>query len=224
MRWCGAAGTLRPALALLALVATGPTASAELALLDNGQVLKVAAWRDEGPLLVLRLVGGGEVGVAPERLRAMLPDEIDDPQTAELQDGGSVSGSPVERVGLESLAFRVAEKHGVDPALVLAVIAVESAFQPAAVSPKGARGLMQLMPATARDLGVSDAFDPEQNLDGGVRHLRELLGRYDGDLSRALAAYNAGAASVERHGGVPPFRETREYVAAVMQRYRGGSE
>jgi soluble lytic murein transglycosylase-like protein len=129
---------------------------------------------------------------------------------------------PVARPALRELAASVAARHGVDPGLVLAVIAVESAFHPSAVSPKGARGLMQLMPATAAELGVSDAFDPEQNLDGGVRHLRELLRRYQGDLTRTLAAYNAGAASVERHGGVPPWPETRDYVAAVLRRYHEG--
>jgi len=102
---------------------------------------------------------------------------------------------------------------------VLAVVGVESAFRPEAVSSKGAQGLMQLMPGTAASLGVDDAFDPEQNLDGGVRHLGALLARYGGDLTRALAAYNAGEGAVARHQGVPPFRETREYVKRVLERY-----
>jgi soluble lytic murein transglycosylase-like protein len=98
---------------------------------------------------------------------------------------------------------------------------VESAFQARAVSPKGASGLMQLMPATASSLGVQDALDPAENLDGGTRHLGSLLTLYGGDLRRALAAYNAGEGAVARHGGVPPYRETRAYVRKVLERYEG---
>ena len=103
-----------------------------------------------------------------------------------------------------------------------AVVGVESGFQPQAVSPKGAQGLMQLMPATARDLGVADPFDPAANLDGGSRYLSSLVARYDGDLTKALAAYNAGMGAVARHGGVPPYTETRNYVRKVLGRYQGG--
>ena len=114
---------------------------------------------------------------------------------------------------------RTAARHGVDPRLVEAVVRVESAGDPGAVSPKGALGLMQLMPARAAALGVQDAFDPAANLDGGVRHLRDLLARYDGNLSLALAAYNAGEAAVRAHGGIPPFPETRAYVRKVLALY-----
>ncbi len=103
----------------------------------------------------------------------------------------------------------------------MAVVSVESGFRPQAVSPKGAQGLMQLMPRTASSLGVADAFDPAQNLDGGTRHLGQLLTLYGGDLVRALAAYNAGEGAVVRHGGVPPYRETRAYVKKVLEQYRG---
>lgn len=112
--------------------------------------------------------------------------------------------------------------EGVDPALVEAVVAVESAFSPRAVSHKGAMGLMQLMPQTARLLGVSNAFDPRENLIAGTRHLRDLLHLFRGDLPRALAAYNAGASAVITHGGIPPYRETREYVRLVLARYQPG--
>jgi soluble lytic murein transglycosylase-like protein len=101
------------------------------------------------------------------------------------------------------------------------VVAVESGFRPDAVSPKGAQGLMQLMPGTARELGVKDTLNPQDNLDGGVRHLSGLLALYGGDLQRALAAYNAGAGAVARHGGLPPYRETRDYVRRVLERYGG---
>jgi soluble lytic murein transglycosylase-like protein len=116
--------------------------------------------------------------------------------------------------------METARRHGLDPDLVLAVVAVESAFRPDAVSSKGARGLMQLMPKTAAELGVKDALDPAENLDGGSRYLLFLLTLYDGDLEKALAAYNAGMGAVSRHRGVPPYRETQAYVKKVLEHYR----
>jgi hypothetical protein len=109
------------------------------------------------------------------------------------------------------------QRYGVPEELISAVIRVESAFNPRAVSHKGARGLMQLMPGTAAMLGVRDSFDPRENIDGGVRHLRGLIERFGGDLSLALAAYNAGEQAVLRHRGVPPYAETRDYVTRVLQ-------
>jgi soluble lytic murein transglycosylase-like protein len=126
----------------------------------------------------------------------------------------------------DAYAREIAEasaRYAVPERLIWAVIRVESGFDRRAVSPKGAQGLMQLMPQTAAALGVKNAFDPEQNLDGGTRHLAALVQSYGGDLKRALAAYNAGAGAVQRHGGVPPFPETRDYVSKVMKRYRNGS-
>ena len=112
----------------------------------------------------------------------------------------------------------IAREHGVSPALVEAVVRTESGFDPAAVSPKGARGLMQLMPRTAAALGVVDRFDPRENIRGGVRHLRFLLERYQGSVALALAAYNAGESAVETHRGVPPYPETQQYVQRVLRR------
>ncbi|UCF81824.1 MAG: lytic transglycosylase domain-containing protein [Acidobacteriota bacterium] len=122
----------------------------------------------------------------------------------------------------DSLIEEMSEHHGADPRLVRAVVRVESNFDPAAVSRAGAMGLMQLMPLTARQYGTENPFDPKQNLDAGIRHLQSLLEKYD-DLSFALAAYNAGGEAVERYGGVPPFRETQNYVRRVLQFYRGGA-
>jgi hypothetical protein len=109
-----------------------------------------------------------------------------------------------------------AERHGVPEGLISAVIRVESGFNAQAVSRKGARGLMQLMPGTASMLGVRDSFDPRQNIDGGVRHLRGLIDRFGNDLKLALAAYNAGEQAVLNHRGIPPYPETRDYVTKVL--------
>jgi soluble lytic murein transglycosylase-like protein len=114
----------------------------------------------------------------------------------------------------------VAPSTGLEPQLLVAVISTESGFRAKAVSAKGAQGLMQLMPATARRLGVTDPFDPEQNVRGGARYLTELLRLFNGDLPLALAAYNAGENAVLKHGrAIPPYPETRQYVARVMEKY-----
>ncbi|MEX2209199.1 MAG: transglycosylase SLT domain-containing protein [Myxococcota bacterium] len=115
---------------------------------------------------------------------------------------------------------RASKDHGVSAALVKAVIAAESGFDPFAVSRKGAQGLMQLMPKTARDLGVDDALDPWQNIDGGTRYLGKMIDRFPGRLSLAVAAYNAGPEAVTRHQGVPPYQETRTYVKRVLRYYK----
>ena len=133
------------------------------------------------------------------------------------------TGRPTTPQELDRLVQSTAEKHRVDPRLVRAVIATESNWNAAAVSRKGAQGLMQLIPGTAQQLGVADAFDPAQNVDGGVRYLAMMLDRYNGDLPRALAAYNAGPGAVDRSGGVPRFQETRNYVQKVTSAYLGGT-
>jgi soluble lytic murein transglycosylase len=129
----------------------------------------------------------------------------------------------VARPTLTEVIRIVAERHGVPEQLVSAVIRVESGFNPRAVSPKGARGLMQLMPETASILGVRDSFDPGENIDGGVRHLRGLLERYGNNLPLVLAAYNAGEGAVNTHGGIPPYPETRAYVGRILSMLGGES-
>jgi len=119
-----------------------------------------------------------------------------------------------------SLAHQLAERHGVDHRLVESLVEMESRFDSEAISRAGAMGLMQLMPAVAREYGVADPFDPWDNLDAGIRYLRKLLVRYDGDLERTLAAYNAGPGAVDRYDGIPPYTETRDYVRRVLYRYR----
>lgn len=126
--------------------------------------------------------------------------------------------------GYGTLISDAARRHGVDPALVAGVIESESGFNARATSSAGAKGLMQLMDGTARSLGVSDPYDPGQNINGGTKFLRQLLDRYNGDSRLALAAYNAGGGAVDRYGGVPPYPETQRYVPRVLaaaDRYRG---
>jgi soluble lytic murein transglycosylase-like protein len=120
---------------------------------------------------------------------------------------------------LHQMVQETAQKHDVDPALVSAVISTESNWNTSALSRKGAQGLMQLVPETAQKLGVFNAWDPQQNIDGGVRYLHMLLDRYNGDLPKTLAAYNAGPSAVDRWGGVPNYPETQEYVRKVTHTY-----
>jgi len=131
----------------------------------------------------------------------------------------SGSAKSVPTPALNQVVNSASAAYHLDPDLVNSVIHAESGFNSRAVSPKGARGLMQLMPGTANQLGVNDAFDPQANVTGGSRYLRELLERYNFDLVKALAAYNAGPQRVEQYRGVPPFRETRAYVARIVHEY-----
>ena len=134
----------------------------------------------------------------------------------------SATQSKVE--GFRSLIDQAARRHNIDTALLSAVVEVESAGNPRAISPVGAQGLAQLMPATARELGVEDPLDPAQNLDGAAKYLRQLLGRFQGDVAKALAAYNAGAGNVQKYGGIPPFAETQAYVPKVLSAYGAYSQ
>lgn len=133
--------------------------------------------------------------------------------------GGERRASAGTAGSMQRLIRDVSDRYRLDPGLVSAVISVESGFDPSAVSPKGARGLMQLMPATAREYGVKDVHDPRQNIEGGVAYLSDLTRRYDGNLKLALAAYNAGPTAVGEAGGVPGFPETIQYLERIEARY-----
>lgn len=201
-------------------------ASAELVTLTTGRTLSVRSVRIDGETAVLALRGGGEVECNVTLLKTVAPDEVPYPEPEDLTAAASVAAPARQRLTLAQMAGTesrpylplieaAALRHQVDPRLVHAVITVESRFQARARSRKGAMGLMQLMPATARELQVRNPFDPATNIDAGVRHLRQLLDRFDVQL--AVAAYNAGAGAVRRFGGVPPFRETQSYVRQVLQ-------
>ena len=137
-----------------------------------------------------------------------------------LEPGPLPSRSRLAPASVEQLIEAFAAEHGLDSALIKAVIKTESNFNPRAVSRKGAQGLMQLMPATIGRLSVGDAFDPHENIGAGVRYLRQFLDQFEGDLTLALAAYNAGENAVLRYRGVPPYPETRDYVRRVQSHYR----
>lgn len=139
-----------------------------------------------------------------------------------IGDATEEKKSPQEEESLppyHSIILQAADRHDIDPALICAVIMAESSYNPNAVSKSGARGLMQLMPKTARALGVKDSLNPEHNINGGAKYIRQLLDRFDGNVKLALAAYNAGSRYVKKYRGIPPFRETQNYVKKVMSYY-----
>ncbi len=141
------------------------------------------------------------------------------------KDGGTISSTPSAQTAnapgdhLDSIVQQAAERHNLDPALVKAVISTESGWNPTAISRKGAVGLMQLIPATAERFGVGNAFDPAQNVEGGTSYLKSLLDHYNGDLTKSLAAYNAGERAVDQSGGIPAYPETERYVQKVTDAY-----
>lgn len=138
-------------------------------------------------------------------------------QTVARVSPDSQQGAPNPRVPFYGIIVEAAARYEVDPHLIRAIILAESGYNPKAKSKKGARGLMQLMPATAEELGVQNIYDPEENIDGGVRYFRILLDRFDGDVQLALAAYNAGSRHVRNYEGIPPFKATQHYVEKVLQ-------
>jgi hypothetical protein len=192
---------------------------AELVILGGGDLLKVEDYEVQDDRILLELAAGGRMTLPLSRVSHIVDDEIggEEPVATPGFKIGFEESQPVPDAPYGSLIHATARRHSLNPDLVTAMIRQESAFDAGAISPRGARGLMQLMPDTALRFGVAadDLHDPEKNLEAGVRYLSWLTRRFDGDLDRVLAAFNAGEGTVDRYQGVPPYRETREYVRRI---------
>ena len=211
-------------LALL-LLATGAASAGEYAVLSGGGRMRAERHEMDGARVKL-YIGTGYIEMPASEVTRFEADETpvpapapEPPPLAQVETSAPPASPPPSPV---ELADAAADKYGLPRRLVRSVMEAESGFQPDAVSPKGAIGLMQLMPETAQTLGA-DPRDPAQNVDAGVRYLSDLLNRYNGGLWRALAAYNAGPAAVDKYQWVPPYRETIDYVKRIDRAYEGGS-
>jgi len=196
------------AISVLALASVSAS-SAEVAILQNGFFIRFE--RREPREALTRLY----FGASPNSYVEVATDQIVRFEEEELPPA-SQALEPTPPATLKEMVSAASSSNNLDPDLIMILIRAESGFNAKAVSPKGALGLMQLMPETASRMGVSDPFDPAANLQGGARYLRELLDRYHNDLTRALAAYNAGPRKVEQYQGVPPYAETKMYIAKVI--------
>jgi hypothetical protein len=214
---------------LLTLIAGGLLAAscglAELVVFQEGRVVKADSYRVIGDQLEIGLAGGGSYLVDLDRVERIVDDEVAVPDVVVREAGGVAPNydlsyredrKPLFNTPYDRVIAAESKRYGVDASLVSALIRAESNYEPRAVSRKGARGLMQLMPATARRLSVAYPFDPVSNVRGGVRYLKELLDRFDHRPELILAAYNAGENAVESYGGVPPYRETVGYVKRIL--------
>jgi hypothetical protein len=193
---------------LLACIVCAGSARADYFLLRSGARMNVSSWELIGDHYRIQ-VSGGTAELAYADVVSIEPEEIFVPAPR----------MPLDQAPFGQLIRDISAKYGVDSDLVFSVVAAESNFNPKAVSRRGARGLMQLLPTTASRLGVSDIFDPKQNVDAGTRYLRDLLRQYQGDLALTLAAYNAGPRAVQHYGRVPPYNETIAYVRAIRKTY-----
>jgi len=197
------------AIAVLGCLAASRPARADYVVLRSGARLNVTGYEILGDKYRLH-VQGGTAEVPVDDIVAIEPEEVFEPNPEPL----------TEKTPFQKLILAAAAKYQMDPDLIHSVISIESNFNPKAVSPKNARGLMQLMPRTAEYLGVKNCLDPEQNIDAGTRYLRDLLTKYKNNLTLALAAYNAGPDSVDKHGRrVPPYLETMKYVQRIAKTY-----
>ena len=202
-------------LAGLAALAVPAGARAEIVRLTTGATMSVKSAKVEGDMMVIVLRSGGEMRAPRSLVAEVLPDEVlhaDESTTFTLP----AYEAPKLAVTVPEMIDQIAGQFGVPLSLAHALIQVESNYRPDAVSPKGAMGLMQLMPATAKQYAVDDPFDPLQNISAGMQHLKGLLDKFGNRTASALAAYNAGEAAVLRYGGIPPYRETQDYVRRIM--------
>jgi membrane-bound lytic murein transglycosylase B len=223
-------------LPLIALVALASPAGASIALFVDGRAMKISAFKviSENDMQ-LTLKSGGAITVPLTRIDRVIDDEVVPPAIVEEvkkaveKDGGIFptrswryddKRGPIFKSKFDKLIVEAAKKFDVDAALVSAVIKAESDFNARELSDKGARGLMQLMPSTAERFGVTDSYDPVANIYGGVRYLRWLLQTFNGNADLAVAAYNAGEGNVWKYNGVPPFRETINYINRIAKHVR----
>lgn len=198
-------------------------ASADIVRLTNGRTMHVDSARFEGDVVILLMRGGGEIRAPKALVDEFLPEEIPWARDAALEALASSPTAAAPRMApgvLRGMVEQAARRASLDVKLAQAVVRVESNYEPLAISRRGAMGLMQIMPTVARTYAVRDPYDPQQNLEAGMRHLVTLLKRFRGDVRRALAAYNAGEGAVSRYGGVPPYRETQVYVSRIMASIR----
>jgi Soluble lytic murein transglycosylase and related regulatory proteins (some contain LysM/invasin domains) len=222
---------IRTALLAAALVMSALPLSADIVLLTNGRTMKVAAYQADGDFIDLALPTGGKVTLPIDRVERIVDDEVV-PEVAQAAPGEpkkkvfpqrswryTESSRPLFSSKFDKLIDEASRKFDIDAALVSAVIKAESDYNPRTVSRKGARGLMQLMPATAERFGVTNSFDPVANIYGGTRYLRWLLETFEGDADLAVAAYNAGEGNVWKYEGVPPFRETVNYIQRIARHF-----
>jgi soluble lytic murein transglycosylase-like protein len=199
------------------------TASAEIIFLTSGRTLSVKSHREDGNAMVLTLRSGGEVTCDRALIERIEPDEVPHPDPAAEQKPAAAPAGPsdediasiLDSTPYGEIISALSEAHGVDPLLVRALIQVESNYKPRARSSKGAMGLMQIMPATAREYRVRNPYDPKTNIEVGIKRLKGLLDRW-GAVDLALAAYNAGEGAVQKFKGIPPYRETRNYVSKIL--------
>jgi hypothetical protein len=202
--------------ALIALAIATP-ASAELIFFSESRSMSVKGHRFEGDRIIVSLRGGGEMTFDRSVVVKIAPDEVPHPEDVQAAVDVIVPAAGavlIERTAYDPIIESASDRHGVPARLVKALIQVESGFQPRARSHKGAMGLMQLMPETARQYQARNPYDPTVNIDAGTRHLRKLLDEFE--LPLALAAYNAGENAVRRFGGIPPYSETQAYVSKIL--------
>ncbi len=222
-------------LATAVLFLAANTASASIAVFVDGRSQKIDAYAVEEDIVHLTLQGGGKISLPLLRIDRIVDDEIVAAEiVAEVkkiveEQGGvfprrswrfSEESMPLWDSKYNEIIVKAARFHDVDAALVSAVIKAESDYDPKTVSHKGARGLMQLMPATAKRFGVRNSFDPEQNIYAGTKYLRWLLDKFDGNADLAVAGYNAGEGNIMKYDGVPPFRETVNYINRIARHIR----
>ena len=202
----------------IAALAIATPASAELIFFSSERSMSIAGHRVEGDRLIVRLRGGGEMTFDRSIVTKVVPDEVpyhDETASSDGQETPASAGSGLSgNTAYDPIIEKASGRHGVDARIVKAVIQVESSFHPRARSPKGAMGLMQLMPDTARQYEARNPYDPESNIQAGTKYLGKLLGEFE--LPLALAAYNAGEGAVRRFGGIPPYAETQAYVARIL--------